>query len=112
VIVVDSNVIGYLHIPGERSDDADLALRKDPHWVATKLMDEALQLMAGHERDVDSARVLGLAAESGCSAYDCEFVSLAKDLRVALVTVDKQILSRFPDTAVALDRYAAAALRP
>jgi predicted nucleic acid-binding protein len=131
MIVVDSNIIVYLCVPGKRSNDADLALRKDPHWIAPlswrsefrnvlafyvrkkrltltaaqEIMDNALQLMAGQEHEVDSAHALRLTAESGCSAYDCEFVALAQSLGIELVTVDKQVLSAFPDTAVALDRY-------
>jgi predicted nucleic acid-binding protein len=47
-----------------------------------------------------SHHVLSLAAQSGCSAYDCEFVALAQDLRVPLVTTDRQILKAFPTVAV------------
>ncbi len=71
-------------------------------------MDRSLRLMSGRERDVSSAHVLRLAAESGCSAYDCEFVALAQDLHVPLVTVDKQVLSQFPDVAIALEKFVAA----
>lgn len=33
-----------------------------------------------------------------CSAYDCEFVWLARDLRLPLVTADRKVLDAFPDT--------------
>ena len=68
-------------------------------------MADALDLMAGAERDVTSSQVLDLAAASGCSAYDCEFVSLAQDLGVHLVTVDKQVLKNFPGVAIALGEF-------
>ena len=71
-------------------------------------MDKSLHLMSGRERDVNSAHVLRLAAQSTCTAYDCEFVALAQDLNVRLVTVDKQILAEFPDVAISLDAYVAA----
>jgi len=51
--------------------------------------------------------VLRLANESGCSAYDCEFIALDEHLRVLLVTVAKQLLIRFPQTAVSSDRFIA-----
>jgi predicted nucleic acid-binding protein len=112
---------------------AESALEKDPTWVcpllwrseirnvlsvyvrkglvtlsdAQAVMEHALKLMAGNEQEIDSSRVLKLAAESTCSAYDCEFVALAKDLGVPLVTVDKKVLSQFPDVAIALDKYIA-----
>lgn len=48
---------------------------------------------------------MALAASSACSAYDCEFVALAKDLDIPLVTADKQILTQFPDVAVSLATF-------
>lgn len=56
--------------------------------------------LAGREYEVDSQRVLGLTAASPCSAYDCEFVALAQELSVILVTQDKQVLRAFPGLAV------------
>ena len=53
-----------------------------------------------YEYSVLSTHVLTLAARSGCSAYDCEFVALAQDLEVPLVTSDRQILKAFPTMAV------------
>ena len=131
MIVVNSNVIGYLYIPSEQSANAALALHKDPQWTAPRLwrselrnvltlyvrhrrmtledacrtMDEAIRLMAGAEHDVTSSQVLELAAASGCSAYDCEFVALAQNLGVPLVTVDKQVLKNFPGVAIALGEF-------
>lgn len=54
---------------------------------------------------VDGRTVLSLALDSGCSAYDCEFVWLARDLRVPLVTADRQVLGTFPDIAVPADVF-------
>lgn len=126
--VVDSNVIAYLLIRGEHTRNAEKALRTDPEWVAPvlwrsevrnvlstyvllghfparfalQLMDEAYDLMRGGEYEVKSDDVLLLAADSGCSAYDCEFVALARDLEVPLLTSDRKILEAFPDIAVSL----------
>jgi len=46
--------------------------------------------------------VLQLVRDSSCSAYDCEFVALAKKLSVPLVTEDKQILKDFPMISISL----------
>lgn len=54
---------------------------------------------------VVSSDVLRLAARSGCSAYDCEFVALAKELGIALVTVDREVLRESPGVAVRLEEY-------
>ena len=131
MIVVDTNIIVYLYITGEHSAQAEQAVLKDSLWVAPllwrsefrnvlalyvrkrllsleeaeQIMDRALYLMQGREYDVASHQVLALAAASTCSAYDCEFIALAKDLDVRLITVDKQVLSQFPDIAIPLAEF-------
>ena len=131
MIVVDTNVIGYLYLTGERSGQAEQALRKDPRWAAPllwrselrnvlalylrrghlspdtaqQIVYEATSLMLGREYNVTSPHVLDLVAASNCSAYDCEFAALALDLGVPLVTVDQQVLHQFPTTAESLDDF-------
>jgi predicted nucleic acid-binding protein len=51
---------------------------------------------------VASFRVLELVTRSKCSAYGCEFVALAQDLNLPLITTDNQILTSFPQLAVSL----------
>ena len=67
---------------------------------ALTIIDEAERWLSGREYSVLSRQVLTLANRSGCSAYDCEFVALAQDLEVPLVTNDRQVLKAFPTTAV------------
>ncbi len=67
---------------------------------------EAEALIAEPDSTVDTAKVLALAAASGASAYDCEFVALAQDLGVPLVTADRRLAERFPAVAVELQRFA------
>ena len=106
MIVVDTNVIAYLLLPGEHTAAARAALATDAAWAAPLLwrselrnvlamylrrrhlaLSEALEvqmaaedLLAGREYAVESAVVLTLAVASGRSAYDCEFVALAVKL--------------------------------
>jgi predicted nucleic acid-binding protein len=68
-------------------------------------MHEAETLMNGGEYDMASAQVLSLAASSGCSAYDCEFVALALDLKVPIVTSDKKVLKMFRGSALSLEEF-------
>lgn len=68
---------------------------------AVARMDAAEALVRGREHLVDGRAVLELVAGSSCSAYDCEYVALARALGVPLVTADRQVLDAFPDTAVA-----------
>ncbi len=133
MIVVDTNIIAHLYLTSDHSSQAEQALLKDPVWAAPllwrselrnvlalyvrkkrldltgaqQIMAEALRLMQGREFEVVSHQVIVLAAASGCSAYDCEFVALAKDLNIPLVTADRQILTQFPDVATPLAAFIA-----
>ncbi|MCL2523318.1 MAG: type II toxin-antitoxin system VapC family toxin [Betaproteobacteria bacterium] len=128
MIVVDSNVLAYLYLPGEYTAAAEALLEDDPDWAAPilwrsefrnilagylrrgqltfeqahALQSEAEDLLGGAEYEVDSRSVLELVRDSECSAYDCEFVALAKQLRTRLVTMDGKVLRSFPGIAVAL----------
>lgn len=128
MIVVDTNVLAYLYLPGEYTDAAEGLLRRDAEWAAPLLwrsefrnilagymrrgtltlaqaaatQREAEGLLAGSEFEIDSLSVLELVRDSDCSAYDCEFVALAMQLKTKLVTMDGKLLKAFPRQAVAL----------
>jgi len=55
--------------------------------------------MKNQEFQVNSVQVLNHVNQSKCSSYDCEFVSLAEDLDLSLITLDKQVLREFPELA-------------
>lgn len=61
--------------------------------------------MRDHELEVDSSHVLMLTQKSGLSAYDCEYVALAQQLGIPLVTSDARIIKAFPTIAVAVDSF-------
>lgn len=133
MIVVDTDLLVYLHVEGQRTTQVEAVLRRDSDWVAPILwrsefrntlaglvarraltLEDALRIvaeaergMAAREYSVASQQVLLLAEQSGCSAYDCEFVSLAQDLGIRLVTADRQVLGAFPAVAVAPAAFAA-----
>ena len=128
MIVVDSNVLAYLYLPGEHTARAEALLEREPEWAApllwrsqfryilagymrletitfaqaAALQREAEGSLAGSEFEVDSLSVLELARDGDCSAYDCEFIALAMKLKTKLVTMDGKLLKAFPKQAVAL----------
>lgn len=128
MIVVDSNVVAYLYLPGEYTARAEALYRRDAEWAAPALWRsefrdilagylrrklltfeqacsiqlEAEAMLAGAEFDVDSLTVLELARDSDCSAYDCEFVALAMKLETRLATMDRKLLRAFPACTTAL----------
>jgi predicted nucleic acid-binding protein len=133
VIVVDTNVICYRYIPSPHSADVDRLVAKDSDWIvpllwrsefrnvlagalrnkvitvegATAVMEQAEASFLGREYLVSSRDVLRLVAASQCSAYDCEFVALAQEQGIPLLTADRQILRAFPKLAISLDKFVA-----
>jgi predicted nucleic acid-binding protein len=131
VIVVDTNVIVNFHFPGPATGSAERTFAKDPAWVAPllwrsefrntmmtmvranhlelrgakRMMAAATKMMDGGELAVSSDFVLDLATDSGCSAYDCEFVSVSRELSIPLVTENRKILNAFPDSTVSLKDF-------
>ena len=128
MIVVDSNVLAYLYLPGEYTAAAEALLEQDSDWAAPILwrsefrnilagylrrkaitfeqanshQREAESLLEGAEFEVESLAVLELVRDSDCSAYDCEFIALAMKLDTKLITMDKKLLRAFPKRAIAL----------
>ena len=54
---------------------------------------------------VSGDAVMDLVAVSSCPAYDCEYVALARDLGVSLVTSDRGVLRAFPSRAVSPEGF-------
>jgi predicted nucleic acid-binding protein len=128
MIVVDSNVVAYLYLPGEFTAAAEKLLQREPEWAAPllwrselrnilalymrqrlltfercfEIQREAEALLSDNEYDVDSFDVLELARDSGCTAYDCEFIALARRLNVKLVTGDAKLRKAFPSLTMPL----------
>jgi predicted nucleic acid-binding protein len=131
MIVVDTNVVCYRWISSPKSAAAEVALAKDPHWIAPVLWRSefrnvlalairrnVLTIRAAQEIvrkaetsfercefAISSDAILQLVATSNCTAYDCEFVALAREQGIQLVTVDRQILREFPEVAISLDQF-------
>jgi len=128
MIVVDTNILASLFLATKISRHAEEALLRDPDWAAPALwkselrnvlatqmrqglydlghsldiLESAEDVLQDRQFDVTNLAVLSLAETSGCSAYDCEFVALASQMEIPLVTLDKELLRKFPDCAVAL----------
>ena len=128
MIVVDTNVIAYLFIKGDYTNQTKKLLKTDHEWLAPilwksefrnvlasymkkgflslensyLLLDEAESFMNESEFEVKSKDVMQLVSSSNCSAYDCEFVALAQSLNLKLYTTDKKIIKEFPDISISL----------
>ena len=125
MIVADTNLIAYRLIEGDRTEEAMAVFEKDPEWFAPPLwrhellnvlavyarhgnltepdslaiFDAALTLFKNKEIPVRFPDALSLAIRETISAYDAQFVVCAHTLGISLITSDKELLRKFPDTA-------------
>jgi predicted nucleic acid-binding protein len=117
VIVADTNLISYLLVQGERTKAARRVWQRDPDWRAPPLWRSeflnvlstsvradvltesdadrawtaATRLLTGREIQPSGRAVLRSALRDRLSAYDSQFVVVAEDLGVQLVTGDRGI---------------------
>ena len=128
MIVVDTNVMVHLLLGGEHGESAERLFERDPEWAApviltselrnmllgyvrrddltpdqaNKMCDDAAEVLRGRTATVPSGHVLDIALEYDLSAYDAEFVALARTLGVPLFTLDRRILQNAGDVAMPL----------
>jgi predicted nucleic acid-binding protein len=133
MLVVDTNIVAYLYLDPHYLSQLQAVLDRDQEWIAPSLwrselrsvlllylrqgsigMDRAIKVMGAAESllgTIDyfpiSSHVLALALASGCSAYDCEFVALARDMGTVLITYDRKLLAAFPTVALTPTTYLA-----
>jgi predicted nucleic acid-binding protein len=131
VIVVDSNVIAYCWLNSPMTGLAQRVRVKDPDWhVPVLWRSEMRSILAGYLRDgsfsaaqvrrvmrhvedalagsehlVPSDAVIKVIEATRLSAYDAEFVALARELSVPLVTEDKAVLKACPETALSMEGF-------
>ena len=132
MIVVDNSVLVAFWLPGDFAAWAESAKERDGVWAAPVVWRaEFRTVLAGYLRKkrmteaeanaayanaqkdlgpqeftVPTERIMKLVLASDCTAYDCEYVALAQDLGVPLVTTDELILRAFPKNAVPLEKFA------
>jgi predicted nucleic acid-binding protein len=121
MVVVDTNVVAYLLIAGDRTRDAQALFTRDPDWkseafllvefsniLATYLRAGTLSRKQAHtlmhqaERNIGGlvelphVRALLIAEEFAVSAYDARFLGAAQNLRARLVTEDARLRAAAP----------------
>lgn len=120
MIVVDTNILAYLYLPGNKTDEVKRLLTVDSEWAAPLLWRSELlnvlattmrvkglslaqaieifqladELLEEHTYSVSPLKVLEVSQRIGCSGYDAEFLVLAEDLGTRLVTYDAALISK------------------
>jgi predicted nucleic acid-binding protein len=131
MIVVDTNIICLRWLPAAETAQADALIERDAHWTtallwrwefrnalagyvrrgslttaaAISICTRAESAMAQNEFHARPGEVFDLVTHSSCTAYDCEFVAVARNHGVPLITVDREILREFPHIAISLKRF-------
>jgi hypothetical protein len=72
---------------------------------ATLIWDNAASLAREHEYAVEAQAILGLVAKRKITAYDAEYVALARHLGVPLVTFDQKLLAAVPGAAISAKAF-------
>jgi predicted nucleic acid-binding protein len=121
VVLIDTNILAYLLLEGDRTALAQELYERDSDWcseaflmvefsnvLATSIRSRAItreqgvKLLAGAEAlvpvltSVQHERVLEAAIQFGTSAYDARFIALAMQMKIKLVTEDARLRSAVP----------------
>lgn len=129
MIVADTNLIAGATLEHPRSAAAIDVRGVDVEWVSPPIWESEYRnvlatfvrlakMTSGEAFDawaraeplvvavaVDPVHVLTLAFERGLSGYDAEFVALAMDLGVPLVTDDKRLRGACPEVAISPEEF-------
>lgn len=128
MVLVDTNIIAYLMIRGDRTAAAQQLYERDSDWcseafvmvewsnvIATYVRTRALTQAQGTKllaesqahlstlHSVVNTQALNSAMQFGISAYDARFISLAKQLKMKLVTEDVKLRVAVPALTMSLD---------
>ena len=131
MIVVDTNVVAYLFLTGEKTSLARQVYESDSQWIvpqlwkheflnvlATNIQQEMLtvegalrawrnsqDILVRRERPVIMPAALQLAVSSEISAYDAQFATLAQSLGCWLITEDRQLLDKLPEQTRSMSQF-------
>ncbi|MDD5675969.1 MAG: type II toxin-antitoxin system VapC family toxin [Chitinivibrionales bacterium] len=128
MIVVDANVIAYRFIAGEKTDYACRVQEKDRDWIvpvlwrheflnvlatttragiitiseACTVWRAAIHALAQNEQTVDFEKALCCAVDGTISAYDAQYITLARNLNCFCITEDARLCKACPGAAISM----------
>jgi predicted nucleic acid-binding protein len=127
VVLVDTNILAYLMIEGDRTAAAQQLFESDSDWCSEAFaMVEFSNVIATHVRtgaltqahgtkllaeaqahlptlhSVANTQALETAMQFGISAYDARFISLARQLKLKLITEDAKLRVAVPAWTISL----------
>ena len=122
MVVVDVNVVAFAFIAGEKTESARALKERDPDWrlpriwreefasviavqvrsrhlgreTALALYREALAALLPGETETDPVLALEISMDLKLSAYDAQYLALARQLAVPLVSEDAALRAADP----------------
>ncbi len=128
MVVVDTNVLAYLLIAGDKTALAQQLFDQDADWHsepfalvelsnvlatacrtmglspgrARRTLERAEELLENTLHPIDHGLALALANDYSVSAYDARFLAVADQLDAPLVTEDKRLRRAAPNLTAAL----------
>jgi len=133
MIVADTNLVAQLILSLDLTARAQEIYRRDPDWHLPELWrheflnvlasylrfdkvpaaqlllawKQAIELFAGATCEVDMPLALELAGERNISAYDAQYLALARSLSVPLVTEDRRLRRAAPSETISMNQFLA-----
>jgi len=131
MIVADNTLLCHFFLQSDLRDIARQVREKDGEWIVPPLWksefanaivkaywacpdplelyyrawDSACAVMEPCERPVDFHEAVRLGAENHISAYDGQYVHLARKFGVPLITEDSKLQRKFPAFAVSMEDF-------
>jgi predicted nucleic acid-binding protein len=131
MIAVDVNVLAYRFIQGEKTDLACKLLKKDAEWVvptlwrheflnvlatsaragiiglyeAETLWRDVFRIFQHREFPVLYEQALLLSVRFSISAYDAQYITLAREMNIPCITEDCRLLKTFSETAISMQTF-------
>ena len=137
MIVIDANILIYSLIECDHSPLIHKLREKDVDWRTAGLcLHETLNVLATYQRrevltltqcrellahadrfikvaqcDVEMEAALAVAAEYAITGYDAQYVVLAQNLNVPLITEDRKLRKAVPGIALSMQEFLVLGLR-
>ena len=128
MIVVDTNIITYRFIEGDKTAKVIKFQQYDSDWVvpffwrfeflnvlstlvknnyisdkqSISIWRTAYRTLKARERLIDMEKVLLFSIQNQISAYDAQYIVLAQSLKIKCLTEDMKLLREFPDITISL----------
>ena len=133
MIVVDTNIVAYLFLDGDKHPQARRVLERDPHWRTSPLwvhefcntltkhhkaglltreeceraLSKALAAIRPTEQPIAPHAALRTAIDFGITSYDAEYLALAIGLGVRCVTEDRRLRDAARDHTWSMEEFLA-----